>query len=496
MDVFDPAVFASLLALVGIVILASALASGAVERAGLPSVALFLGLGLLLGPHGLGLVDFPLASPILGAIATLSLILVLFTDAVSIDMAAFRGHLRLAAIILGPGTLLTASLITLAGWWLLDLPLAGAAILGAALASTDPVMMRGLLRLPDLPKAARITLGLESGLNDAVLLPIVLVAMVFLGTSGDPSGGEIGGVAGDVFVVGPLVGWLVGFLAVRAMGAVRGHYGMRRDYESLYVLGVAFTAFAVAEALHGSGFMAAFTAGLSVAALNVELCDCFHDYGEASAEMLLLLSFVAFGTSPIWSGLEVLSLPAVLFAAVALFGRTAVLQLVLPRREVEAGTRRLIVWYGPRALSSLLLVLLPVFAGIPGSERLFHLCALVVLFSVVGHGTMLAVVTRMMRSARTPRPAAAASYAGSAPGIATLPHAGLVADRERITLEEMTALRRAGAPVVLVDLRRENDFASLGTQARGAVRVHPDKPVESAAALALPREAWLVAYCA
>ena len=489
MDVFDPAVFATLLALLGVVILVSALASGPVERAGFPSVALFLGLGLLLGPSGLGLVDFPLASPILGAIATLSLILVLFTDAVSIDMAALRGHLRLAAIILGPGTLITATLITLAGWWLLDLPLAGAAILGAALASTDPVMMRGLLRVPDLPKAPRISLGLESGLNDAVLLPIVLVAMVFLGTSGTPSGGEIGEVAGSVFVVGPLVGWLVGFLAVRAMGAVRSRYGMRRDYESLYVLGVAFTAFAVAEALHGSGFMAAFTAGLSVAALNVELCDCFHDYGEASAEMLLLLSFVAFGASAIWTGLEVLSVPAVLFAVVALFGRTAVLQLVLPRREVDAGMRRLIVWYGPRGLSSLLLVLLPVFAGIPGSERLFQICALVVLFSVLGHGTMLLVVIRTMRSARTPRPVAPAS-------VTTLSRADLVADRERITLEEMTALRRAGAPVVLVDLRRENDFASLGTKARGAVRVHPDKPVESAAALALPKEAWLVAYCA
>jgi rhodanese-related sulfurtransferase len=95
----------------------------------------------------------------------------------------------------------------------------------------------------------------------------------------------------------------------------------------------------------------------------------------------------------------------------------------------------------------------------------------------------------MMRSARTLRPMATASQDA-------LSHAELVADRERITLEEMTALRRAGAPVVLVDLRRENDFASLGTQARGAVRVHPDKPIESAAALALPKEAWLVAYCA
>ncbi len=496
MGAFDPAGFAVLLALIGGVILVSALGSGAVERAGLPSVALFLGVGLLVGPNGLGIVDFPLTSPTLGAIATLSLILVLFIDSVGLDWAALKTHLRLAAIVLGPGTLLTAGLITLAGVLLLGLEWPAAAILGAALASTDPVMMRGLIRLPDLPLAARYPLSLEAGLNDVVLLPIVLVAMVFMGTEGSPGMAAIGEVAATVFVVGPLVGWLTGFLAVRLMDLVRGRYGIRRDYESLYVLGVAFTAFAIAESLHGSGFMAAFTAGLAVAALNVELCDCFHDYGEASAEMLLLFTFVAFGTSLIWTGLLVVSVTTVAFAVIALVVRTVVLQLVIPTREVEAGMRRLIVWFGPRGLSSLLLVLLPLFAGLPGSERLFPIAALVVLLSVAGHGLMLAVVTRILRSARTPRPVLAMPYGPPGTPGGALKRAKLVADRERITFEELAALEQAGAPVVLVDVRRQPDFATLDRQAKGAVRVHPDKAVESAAALALPREAWLVAYCA
>ena len=74
---------------------------------------------------------------------------------------------------------------------------------------------------------------------------------------------------------------------------MRDRIGVRRDYESLYALGIAFTAFALAERVGGSGFLAAFAAGLVIAAQDLELCDCFLEYGEATAEMFLLLTFVA-----------------------------------------------------------------------------------------------------------------------------------------------------------------------------------------------------------
>src|SRR5258705_8661050 len=139
-----------------------------------PQVALFLLLGLVIGVFGFGLVDFRLDSPILETIATLGLVLVLFPDAVSVDIGEVRRHRTLVRLVLGPGTLVTAALIAVASWVLLGLAPGPAAILGAALASTDPVMMRGLLRSSDVPAAARQVLSLESGLNDLVLLPIVL----------------------------------------------------------------------------------------------------------------------------------------------------------------------------------------------------------------------------------------------------------------------------------------------------------------------------------
>ena len=173
------------LALIGVVILVAALLSGLVERTRFPQVALFLLLGLILGPLGLGLVHFELQSQILRTIATLGLVLVLFTDAVGVNFAEVRRNRNLIRLVLGPGTLLTASVIAVAAWALLGLAPTFAAILGAALASTDPVMMRGLLRgAPEIPGDARQVLALESGLNDIVLLPIVLIAMELVTRTG------------------------------------------------------------------------------------------------------------------------------------------------------------------------------------------------------------------------------------------------------------------------------------------------------------------------
>lgn len=142
MDVFSAEAFAATLALLGIVIMVSALLSGLIERSGMPQVAVFLAIGAALGPAGLGALHLTLDSSALRVIATLSLTLVLFTDAVTLDLSEVRRHAVLALRVLGPGTLLSAALVAVAGWWLLDLSWPAATILGAALASTDPVLLR------------------------------------------------------------------------------------------------------------------------------------------------------------------------------------------------------------------------------------------------------------------------------------------------------------------------------------------------------------------
>ena len=476
--------FIVMLAVVGGVIFITALLSGLIERSRLPQVAVFLALGAVLGSAGLGLLDVRLDSPILRVVSTISLTLVLFTDALNLDLAQVRKHAGLAAIVLGPGTLLSAALVTLGAWLLLELPLAACAILGAALASTDPVLLRGIATHPALPVEVRQALRMESGLNDAVLLPIVVIASGFLlPASAHPAGWMSVGVR--TLLLGPGAGILVGLAAVSALDLVRRRIGVRRDYESLYSLGVAFVAFATAEAFHGSGFLAAFAAGLTILALDVELCDCFLEYGETTGEMLLLFTFVLLGSSLIWTGFDVLDWRTAAFVLVVFAARPAAFLPALSLSGVAPRSRALIAWFGPRGLSSLLLVLLAVFAGVPGSDRLFSICCIVVLASVLVHGGSITLFLRR------------AEAAGSTPS-ATPSRPSSDGDRLdiRMGMDGVKRLEASGERVVFLDVRTERSREQDGTEPVGAVRLVPEAVVAGVERLGLPKDAWLVAFCA
>ncbi len=483
--------FLSSLALIGIVLIAAALLSSALERAGVPIAAVFLALGALLGPLGLGLVDVGFHSPALHVLATLGLALVLFSDAVTVRISELRAQRKLVWSVLGPGTLIPAMLIAAAARLLLGVPVAGAAILGAALASTDPVLLRGVLRSPSLPATSRLALRIETGMNDVVLLPIVVLAMLVLR---EPAGGV---AARDVvrsvlglFLLGPLLGAAVGWTGISALARVRARVGVRRDYESLYALGLAFGAYAAAEAVGGSGFVAAFVAGLMVALQDTELCDCFLEYGEATAEMLLLLTFVALGTSLMWVGLEALDWRVLAFAGIALGTRTVVLYPILVRVGMEQRDRRLVALFGPRGLSSLLLVLLPVFGGLPGAERLFAITSIVVVFSVVVHGAGMGLFVRRHRVVAQPAPVLTEA---APPPAAARSHDDVP---ERITIDEVRAMQARGEPMVIVDARARRAYDADTITAAGAIRVNPEDPVRDATALRLSQRSTLVIYCA
>jgi NhaP-type Na+/H+ or K+/H+ antiporter len=332
-------------------------------------------------------------------------------------------------------------------------------------------------------------------MNDVVLLPIILLSILLLpsgppgGTTSVASGAQIGRTLLGVFVLGPALGALVGWVGISALASIRPRTGVRRDYESLYALGLAFSSFALAEAAGGSGFVAAFVAGLLVAAKDVELCDCFLEYGEATAEMLLLLTFVALGTTLIWLGLGSLNWRVILFAVIALIARPVVLYPMLAGLNLNTRDRRLIAVFGPRGLSSLLLALLPVFAGIRGGEQIFMFSSVVVLLSIIVHGGGTAFFLRRSHSRDSARPAEVlAPLSRAAAAVSPAP--------VRIAVEEMRALQSEGAPVVIVDARKESAYDADPLVATGAVRLSPDDPVRDATEQRLSQRANLVVYCA
>jgi len=299
--------------------------------------------------------------------------------------------------------------------------------------------------------------------------------------------------------------------------------------------------------VHGSGFLAAFAAGMTIAALDVELCDCFIEYGGVTAEMLLLFTFVLLGSYVIWTGLTVINGATLLFTAIAVLIRTPVYLLSLIKSGVDMRGRLLIAWFGPRGLSSLLLVLLPVFAGLPGGEQLFAICSLVVLVSVVLHGGAPMLLAQAARKrarregagiaggavetapaygpvaaqegawidregTREEQPAAPISHgdstassedkSGGASINATASRrfgaegGGAQVGLQRISIDELRRLWQLKEPVTILDVRTERSFEEDDLQAKGAARMPPDHVAERARELGLEQEAWLVAYCA
>jgi hypothetical protein len=140
-------------------------------------------------------------------------------------------------------------------------------------------------------------------------------------------------------------------------------------------------------------------------------------------------------------------------------------------------------------LSSLLLILLPVFAGVPGSERLFAITSLVVLLSVAIHGTAIAIFLRKHEGPIPPVGGTVSAAITREPDLnARIP--------ERITLAELRDLREAGEKVIPVDVRTERSHGMDNLAAQGAVRLPPDDSVRGARQLGLDHHATLVLYCA
>ena len=462
-------------ALVAVVLTVSALAAGVVERAPLTFPMIFLGLGFMLGPRGFEVMDLDVRSPELETVATLTLALVLFLDAVNLEVARERKEWLVPALALGPGTLAIVAIVAGAGMLLLDMSPVIAFLLGAVLSSTDPVVLRDIVRDRRLPSSVRHALRVEAGTNDVVVLPLVIV-LAAIGR------GDVGG-AGDwllfalqLLVIGPAAGFAVGALGSELMSRADARFHIRREYQALYGIGLVLGAYAAGVGVGGDGFLAAFAAGFAVTILDRELCDCFLEFGDAAAEMAMLLAFVMFGVVvsnsfallPLW---ETIALATVTL----LVARPASLGLLLSLRGVALSVpaRALIAWFGPRGLNSLLFALLVVLNDVPGSRLLFAATGAVVVASVLAHGATATPVTGWYA-----RKVAAATLAEEREDTASGLFAWQVDDVERIGVEELNALLSGDDPPIVLDVRSRSQFQRDAGAIPGSTRVILDDVAE------------------
>lgn len=477
---------------IGIVIVIASLVSGLVERLPVSPVLVFVALGVLLGPHGTGTFDLGLTSPLIVEVASVALTLVLFTDAMTINLGQLRTNWLPAALVLGPGALLTIALIAVAALGLFRPPPALALLVGAILASTDGILVRDLTRDHRVPLAIRHTLRVEAGANDLIVLPLVLVlASLAAGHASDL--GALGRLLFGIVIVAPVVGVVVALVAVRLMAWLRQRRLVRREYESIYSLGVALVAFAAAQLLGGSGFLAAFAAGLTILFVDVDLCDCFLEYGETTAEVAMLVTFVLLGSTIVTSALAALDARTLVFAAFTLLvARPLAMLLVLAKATLSRDGKLVLAWFGPRGLGSILLLIVALAEGVPAGDGLTGVVCLVVLASVVLHGLTGTPLARWYgrRATATELPEETIADAGKMLRPSPVPGDPV----RRIRPEVLKAMLDAGEPVTVIDTRRLSGFPASGDMIAGALRIPVDEIPARAATL--PKGPPIVLYCA
>lgn len=468
----------------------AALAASFVDRAPLSFPMLFLGLGLVLGDGATGALSLDLDAPVLTVVAVTLLSLVLFLDAAQLEVVSLRRDWQVPTLTLGPGTLLTILGGGAAAFLLFDVPWAVAGVIGASLASTDAVTLRDVLRDDRIAPSVRRALGVEAGVNDALILPVLLVfAAIAVDAGRSPAGWA--GYLGLLLVAGPAMGAVIGGVGATVMGRISARRVVREEYQSLFGVGLVLLAFVAGEALGGSGFLAVFAAGLAVNTVNHELCDCFMTFGQVLAEVLLLVAFVLFGA--MLSG--VLTAPSAPFglalaAIILLVVRpAAVLGSLATRRSVLSRPARLVIaWFGPRGLASLLIALLVVQDGVPGGDGVVQAVGWVVVVSVFVHGTTTTPV-----AAWYGRRAAAVTLpeAREGSGLDVLVDHGT--DARRITVDELRADQETGVPWRIVDVRTPGARAAEPEVIPGSVAITPadlDDLLE-----ALPRPTRLAFWC-
>jgi len=472
-----------------LVLLLSALVAGLVERAPLSFPILFLVLGFALGPLGAGIITADIHSPLLELVGVLTLSLILFLDGISLETAEKRHDLVVPLLTLGPGTLLVIAITAGAAYLIFQLPLPLAILTGAILASTDPVVLRDVIRDTRIPAPVRQALSLESGANDVVVLPIVLVTLALV-THRAGSAQDWAIFLAKLLLVGPVLGFVIGGAGAWLMAEVDERFPIRREYQSLYGIGLVLGAYAAGVTFGVDGFLAAFAAGLAVTVLNQRLCDCFLEFGQAGGEMAMLFSFVLFGAllSTLVTG--PLLLPSLALAAVVIFvARPLSIGLVLVRSRVLSWPARgLIAWFGPRGLNSLLFTLLLVDAGAPRSVQLMAVVGTVVLVSVLLHGGSATPIARAYANVVTRRTLGEERESTvSATLLASEPEV------TRIEVEQLAQKLASAEPPLVVDVRTRNEYAREQERIPGSLRVLPDQV--GAWLRAVDRERELVFYC-
>ncbi|MFV2196633.1 cation:proton antiporter [Nocardiopsis sp. LOL_012] len=376
-----------------------ALVSGLTRGTSLTAPMVFTAGGLAIAAASHGQAWAEMTGAAVRALAEAALALVLFTDAARIDLRALRREYHLPLRLLAVGMPVGIVLGTVVGYGLLPgFGLVEAALLAAVLAPTDAALGAAMISDRRLPVRVRQSLNVESGLNDGIALPAVMVLAALAAAEEGTSGSALSwaGFTAQQIGIGVAVGAALGGLGGWALTRADARGWISATHRPLFPIGVTVLSYLGADAASGSGFLSVFVAGLVFGASARGHRDLVHRFAEREGELLTMLTFTVFGAVVIGPVLGRADGWSVLYAVLALaVVRPAAVAVATVGARLRLETVCFLGWFGPRGLASIVFALLVVEeSGVAAADRIMLVGGVTVLISVYAHGVTAAPWSR------------------------------------------------------------------------------------------------------
>lgn len=359
-----------------------------------PLVITVLGLGA-----GLLLVDtVDMEGPLILTFLELTLALVLFSDASRIDVSRIRDGYSWPLRMLLIGLPVAIALGTAVSGWYLGLPLGLALLLGVILAPTDAALAEPVLESDRLPHRVRQTLNVESGLNDGLAVPALLIAIGIIDAGEGAAVANAVGLVVSQLGLGIVGGIVIGWVGAKLIGKGTEAGWMNPLHRKIAAMALALGGFASVQLLGGSGFVATFIAGGSMRYLIRPRTEHLYEFADEEGHSLVLVAFLIFGVGP---GAELLEdgvpYEAILVALASLFLlRPIAIAISLIGQRLKPRTVAFLGWFGPRGLATIAFVLVAAEELGSFDPMVNDIVTTTVLASVLAHGVSAIPMSRWL----------------------------------------------------------------------------------------------------
>ncbi|KHA54559.1 sodium:proton antiporter [Aeromonas hydrophila] len=380
------------LAVIAAFLLVYSLIAGRFESRLVNGPLLFLLMGWLLGSGGIELLSLSIDSDGIKLLAELTLVIVLFSDAANTNWQVLLANRALPIRLLLIGLPLTLAAGALFGHWLFpDLPLLEMAILSTILAPTDAALGKAVVSNPAVPAPIREGLNQESGLNDGICVPVLLLLLALIAPTEQHSG--TGLLALTLLLeeigIGLLVAWGLTSLTLRLLKTSYLNGWQLPLWRQLTMPGLALLCFALAQTLGGSGFIAAFAGGLLIGRKLGEHKHAYMDSCEGYGDLLSVVIWMVFGATLMPMLTELLHWQYWLYAAASLtLLRMLPVWLSLLGTGLKPELKLFIGWFGPRGLASIVfaVMVLQHEPALLGQRPIITTVLCTIILSVILHG--------------------------------------------------------------------------------------------------------------